>query len=94
MLIHDISPGGLSFYSFSVSSKIVLGFELEILNHRIAVQGFVAWKNEMTDRYQYGVMFYPNIPGSMSSEMKIPFQPVEVIQADQSPENIIFPWPG
>lgn len=59
VMIKNIGPGGLCFYSplkLPVSKKITLLFMTEILSEKLELRGNVVWNKEMANNeFQYGV---------------------------------------
>ena len=61
ILIQDMGPGGLKFYSYlrlPANDLIVYGFELEILGERYNLRGKVVWNKEFRRSiFEHGVKF-------------------------------------
>ncbi len=61
VIVKNIGPGGLCFYSplkLPVSNEILLKFALKILSEEIKLNGNVVWYKETNSKYfQYGIQF-------------------------------------
>ncbi|MFC5465409.1 EAL domain-containing protein [Lederbergia graminis] len=58
VLIENIGPGGLKFLSnihLPIRSDIFFQFDTKILNEPITLSGYIVWKEEVQDIYQYGL---------------------------------------
>ena len=63
LLIEDISIGGLRFLSnmdLPVQRNIILQFETRILDEQLKFTGYIVWKKEINNLFQYGVEFNIN----------------------------------
>lgn len=62
-LIEDISLGGLRFLStmnLPAQRDLILRFETRILDEQINFTGYIVWKKEVNNLFQYGLEFNIN----------------------------------
>ena len=60
VLIEDIGAGGLKFLStiqLPIRPDILFQFEVIIMGQPLTLHGYVVWKNEIEDIFQYGLQF-------------------------------------
>ncbi|PKG25600.1 EAL domain-containing protein [Niallia nealsonii] len=60
VLVEELSFRGIRFLSaidLPVRPEILLQFETKIMNEKVAMNGYVIWKQEMHDIYEYGLQF-------------------------------------
>lgn len=63
VLLEELSFGGIRFLSaidLPARPEILLQFETKIMNEKVAMTGYVVWKQEICDIYEYGLQFTVN----------------------------------